>query len=145
MLIRRAMAMTMAVLLVVGLVPASALAQQAAGSISGKVIEHITFGDYNVLVRDVTTGQIVAQSPLGAQGQFAFAGLTTGHTYLVELYSLKDKRVVSTQGPYTLTASALAKSSVIFGGGSKSTLLWLLAAGAGAASAVAIAEQSGSK
>jgi hypothetical protein len=145
MMIRRAVAASLAAVLVAGVVPA--MAQQATGAISGKATDEAKkpYADYTVQLRDAVSGQIVSTTPLDAQGAFSFADLPLSRRLLVELYNVKDKKVVCTEGPYPLVESAASRTGVNIDCGAAPAALWLLAAGAGTAAAVAVATQSASQ
>jgi len=145
---RRILAIAMAVLLV-GL-PTSAAAQQSViGSISGSIdAKTVKAGSYTVRLRDVMTGQVVKSEPLNPQGQFTFDKLPLGRKYLVELVDTAANKVVATQGPFALsTATSVVKTGVLVStvAGKVPAAMWLLATGAGVATAVATATESGSR
>jgi hypothetical protein len=146
---RRILAIAMAVLLV-GL-PTSAAAQQQSviGSISGSVdAKTMKAGSHTVRLRDVITGQVVKSGTLGPQGQFAFDQLPLGRKYMVELVDTTANKVVATQGPFTLSATAsVVKTGVLVSSAASRVpaALWLIAAGAGTAVAVATTTESGSR
>jgi hypothetical protein len=122
-------------------------AQQAPGALAGKATDEAKqpYTDYAVQIRDVTTGQVVQTRPLSAQGQFSFNALPLTKPYLVELFHQKERRVVCTEGPFTLTSTAPSKTDVSISCGKTPAALWLLLAGAGAAAAVAVATRSVSR
>jgi len=147
---RRILVIAMAVLLA-GL-PAAATAavpQSVIGSLSGSVnSKTLSAGSYTVRLRDVMSGQIIKTEALGAQGQFSFTELPLGHKYLVELYDTTLNKVVATQGPFLIsTATSVVQTGVMVSTVATKVpaALWLLAAGAGTASAVAVATQSASR
>jgi hypothetical protein len=146
---RRILAIAMAVLLA-GL-PTSAAAQQQSviGSISGSVdAKTMKAGAHAVRLRDVITGQVVKTGTLGPQGQFTFDQLPLGRKYMVELVDTAANKVVATQGPFTLSATAsVIKTGVLMSSAASKmpAALWLIAAGAGTAVAVATATESGSR
>jgi hypothetical protein len=148
---RRILAVTLAVLLVGLPAAASAAPQSVIGSISGSVDgKTLKGGNYVVRVRDVMSGQVIKSEALGAQGQFSFTGLPLGHQYLVELFDTTLSKVVGTIGAYTLsTATAVVVTGVVVSSAAAAAVvpaaMWLLAAGAGTASAVALSTQSGSR
>jgi hypothetical protein len=149
MFTRRILAIAMAVLLV-GLPTAAAAAQPQSviGSISGSIdTKNLKAADYTIRLRDVMGGQVIQTGTLTPTGQFTFAQLPLGRTYMVELVDKASNKVVGTQGPFMLsTATSVVKSGVIVStASSKSTMLWLLAAGAGTAATVSAATASGSR
>lgn len=146
---RRILVIAMAVLLAgVPGAAAAAAPQSVIGSISGSVdSKTLQSGSYSVRVRDVASGQVLKSEAVGAQGQFSFTGLPLGQKYLVELVDSSNK-VVATQGPFTLSvATSVARTGVMVStvAAKVPAALWLLAAGAGTASAVAISTESASR
>jgi hypothetical protein len=129
----------------VGMSPA--FAAQATGVIGGKANDEAKkpYNDYTVQLRDAGTGQIVATVPLDAQGKFSFGSVAESTKLLVELYNTKQNKVVCTEGPYTLTTSVTSKTDVNIDCGKAPAALWLLAAGAGTAAAIAFATRSASQ
>jgi hypothetical protein len=142
---RRIVATGLAVLLACGASPL--LAQQANGSLTGKATDEARqpYSDYQVQLRDAATGQVVSTVPLNAQGQFSFSNLQLSRRFLVELYHARESRVVCTEGPYTLAATATSRTDVNIDCGKAPAAWWLLAAGAGTAAAVALATNSASQ
>lgn len=143
--IQRMVATALAVIMAVGTAPA--LAQQTTGTVGGKATDEAKkpYTDYVVQLRDVTSGQVASTKPLDPQGQFSFLGVGVPQTYLVELVKVKDKKIVCTEGPYALTLAVPNKLDVNISCGKAPAALWLLLAGAGAATAIAIADRSTSK
>jgi len=139
----------MAVLLV-GL-PSAASAQipSVLGSISGSIdAKTVKAGSYTVRVRDVMDGQVVKSEPLSPKGEFTFNQLPLGKKYVIELVDNATNKIVATQGPIVLgTATAVVKTGVVLSmaSGKVPAAMWLLAAGAGTAGAVAAATQSSSR
>lgn len=133
-------------LMAVGLTPA--FAQQANGVLSGTADDEANqpYSDYAVQLRDPANGQVAGTTPLTPQGRFVFQNVEAGRRLLVELYNTRENRVVCTEGPFVLAASATAqnasKTDVNIDCGKVPAALWLLAAGAGAAAAIAVATQS---
>jgi hypothetical protein len=139
----RFLATTLAVFMAIGMTPA--MAQQASGVLGGKATDEAKqpYSDYNVQLRDVSSGQVVGTSPLNAQGQFTFNNLQLSKKFLVEL--TKQNHVVCTEGPFALGGSMTSKTDVNIDCGKAPAALWLLAAGAGTAAAVAVAVRSPSQ
>ena len=139
---RRFLAAGLAALLTVGVSPA--LAQQANGSIAGKATDEARqpYSDYTVQLRDAATGQVAGTVTLGTQGQFSFSGLQLSQRFIVELYNTKESKVVCTEGPYVLATGAPSKTDVNIDCGKAPAALWLLAAGAGTAAAIALTTNS---
>ena len=125
----------------------SVAARQATGALAGKATDEAKkpYTDYAVQLRDVNTGLFVTSTPLNDKGQFSFGELTLAKRYLVELFKIKDKKVICTEGPYSLTAEKPQKLDVNINCGKVPAAFWLLAAGAGAGAAVAVATRSTSK
>jgi hypothetical protein len=143
MITRRVVAGVTALFLAVGAAPM--MAQQAAGVLGGKATDEARkpYTDYSVQLRNPVNGQVVATRPLTAQGQFTFSDVALNQKMLVELVNLKQNKVVCTEGPFTLSAPALtSKTDVNIDCGKPPMSAWLLAAGAGAASAVALGRRS---
>lgn len=138
---RRFLAAGLAALLMGG---TPALAQQATGTIAGKATDEARqpYSDYSVQLRDAASGQIAATAPLSGQGQFSFADLQLSRRFLVELFNTRESKVVCTEGPYVLAAGAPNKTDVNIDCGKAPAALWLLAAGAGTAAAIALATNS---
>jgi hypothetical protein len=145
MRIQRIVAIVLVAVIGLGAVPA--LAQQMAGTIAGKASDEAKqpYSDYAVQLRDVASGQVVNTLPLNLQGQFSFTGVALTNRYLVELVQVKEKKIVCTEGPYSLTTTMTSKTDVNISCGKVPAAIWLLAAGAGAAAAVAVATRSTSR
>jgi hypothetical protein len=80
------------------------------------------------------------------KGLFSFANVELNQRMLVELVNLKQNKIVCTEGPFVLSAPALTnKTDVNIDCGKPPAALWLLAAGAGAAAAIAIGTRSASQ
>jgi hypothetical protein len=147
MITRRFVAIMLALFMAVGLAPL-ALAQQTLGILGGKASDEAKkpYEDYSVQLRNPQTGQVVATQPLSAQGQFSFDKVELNQKMLVELFNQRQNKVVCTEGPFVLSAPAQpSKTDVNIDCGKRPTAAWLLAAGAGAASAIAIGTRSASK
>ena len=126
----------------------AALAQQTSGMLAGKATDEAKkpYSDYAVQLRDVATGQIAVSQSLNDQGQFSFSGVQMSRRYLVELFQIKERKVVCTEGPYMLSAPSLPnKTDINIDCGAAPAVLWLLLAGAGAAGTIAIVTRSASK
>jgi hypothetical protein len=147
-MIRRAFAAGLALSLAVGGAhPLLAQQRSTAGAISGKATDEARkpYTDYTVQLRDADTGQIVTTVPLDAKGLYSFSNLELSRKFLVELYSVKDKEIICTEGPYPLAPSVSVRTDVNIDCGAAPAALWLLAAGAGTVAAVAVATESGSQ
>jgi hypothetical protein len=147
MSIRRSLALALTLGLAAGTLPTVlSAAPQQTGVIAGKATDEAKkpYSNYTVRLRDVVAGQIATTVPLDPQGRFSFNAVTLATRYLVELFSTKDNKVVCTEGPYTLTASALNKTDVNINCGTNPAAWWLAAAG-GAAALIAVAVRSASR
>jgi len=151
MSMHRSLALVLALSLTAG--AASAWAQAAElqniGLIAGKATGEAKkpYSDYTVQLRDVSTGQRASSVPLGTDGRFSFSGVTLTKKYLIELYQVKNNKIVCTAGPYTLSApSVISKTDVNINCGSNSALRWLAIAlvGAGTGAALAVGTRDGS-
>lgn len=143
-MIRRLTAYVLTAILAIGVSPIL-LAQQ--GTISGRADDEARrpFTEWSVQLMDLMTNQISATSPVDREGRFAFTGVTPDKRYLVQLFSIKENRVVCTEGPYSIVApNMLSRTDVNIDCG-KPPALWLLAAAAGVAVGVAAATQSSSQ
>jgi hypothetical protein len=143
-MIRRILSASLAASLAMGVAP-TLLAQQ--GSISGRATSEARrpYTDYNVQLVDTATKQLTGTVPLDDRGQFAFTGVEGDKQYLVQLFNLKENKIVCTEGPYALIApNQLIKNDVNINCG-KPVALWLLAAAAGVATTAAVVTQSGSQ
>jgi hypothetical protein len=118
---------------------------QKIGVIAGKASDEAKkpYADYVVQLRDVSTGQRASAVPLAADGRFSFSGVSLSRKYLVELYQVKQNRIVCTAGPYALAApSTISKTDVNINCGTNPAVYWLVVAGAGTALAVALGVRS---
>jgi len=147
MSLQRSIALVLACSLTAG--AGSAFAQaaesQSVGVIAGKASDEAKkpYSDYTVQLRDVSTGQRASAVPLGVDGRFSFTGVTLTRKYLVELYQVKQNKIVCTAGPYALSApSVISKTDVNINCGTNPAVYWLVVAGAGTALAVALGVRS---
>ena len=143
-MIRRILSASLAASLAVGVGP-TLLAQE--GSISGRATSEARkpYTDYNVQLVDTATKQLAGTVPLDDKGQFAFASVAGDKQYLVQLFNIKENKIVCTEGPYALIApNQLNKNDVNINCG-KPVALWLLAAAAGVATTAGVVIQSGSQ
>jgi len=143
---RQVLSLALATAVVVSTSPV--FAQQAPGTLAGKATDEARepYTDYAVQVRDVTTGQVIQTQQLGLQGLFSFTNkVSLARPYLVELFHQKERRVICTEGPFTLTEKAPSKLDVNVNCGKVPAAFWILLAGAGAGAAVAVATRSQSR
>jgi hypothetical protein len=142
---RKILAIALAAFMAVGVTPS--FAQQTNGIISGTADDEANkpYSDYSVQLRDAATGQIVSTTSLNDQGRFSFESVGMSRRMLVELVNVKQKDVVCTEGPIVLTPQGMSKTDVNIDCGKVPAAFWILAAGAGAAAAVALGEESGSQ
>lgn len=140
MTIRRSVATALAIALFAGATPI--LAQQ--GLLAGKASDAGNRPqDHVVQLRDVTSGQILATTPLTPQREFSFGGLELTPRYQVELVNTRENRVVCTEGVFELSPTSMSKTDIDI---KCRTPLgwWLLGAAAGITGAAALATQSSS-
>ena len=133
-----------AIALAMALGVTTSFAQQTSGIISGSADDEANqpYSDYSVQLRDPATGQIVSTVQLNAQGQFSFDNVALSRRLLVELINVKNKATVCTEGPYSLAPGQPSKTNVNIDCGRKvPTSLWILAAGAGTAAAIGLANK----
>ena len=149
-MMRRVAAVALMAALTVGSAPALVRAQgqgQGNGAVGGKATDEAKkpYSDYQVLLRDIATGQVVATVPLDPQGLFSFGSLGLSKKYLVELYHTQKNKIVCTEGPFSLSSTMITKMDVNINCGTNPALWWILAAGAGTAGAIAVAVASNAK
>lgn len=142
--IRRALVAFLALTVALSTAPVTA---QAPGTLGGKATDEARepYTDYAVQLRDVATGQVVLTRQLSVEGLFTFPGVALTKPHLIELYHQKERRVICTEGPFTLTDKAPSKLDVNVSCGKVPAAFWLILAGAGSAAAVAVAARSGSR
>jgi hypothetical protein len=140
---QRVVATVLVVFLTAGSLPA--FGQVTSGTIAGKATDEAKkpYSDYVVQLRDVATGLVANTQPLDPQGQFGFLQTSVPGTYLVELVKVNEKKIVCTEGPYALNTAKPSKLDVNINCGKAPAAIWLLAAGA--AAAIAVAKRSNSK
>ena len=117
---------------------------RASASSAGKASDEAKkpYTDYTVQLRDVSTGQRASTVPLGIDGRFSFSGVTLTKKYLVELYQVKQNKIVCTAGRTLSTPALISKTDVNINCGTNSAVRWLAVAGAGTAIAVALGVRS---
>jgi hypothetical protein len=131
--------------LAVSLGVAPLVAQDATGTLGGRAVDEARkpYTNYTVQLRDVANAQIVQTAPLTNEGLFSFQKLTLAKNYLVELVDVRDKKVVCSEGPYLLASpNATVKNDVNIDCGVSPAALWLILAGAGTATAIAVTQAS---
>ncbi len=124
------------------------LAQDTLGTISGRAVDEARepYSNFSVQLRDVANGQVVQTAPLTAQGLFSVGKLTLSKRYLVELVDLRARKIVCSEGPYLLSSpDAITRNDVNIDCGVSPAALWLILAGAGTATAIAVTEASPSR
>lgn len=142
---KRALVVVLTSLLVAGMSPASSLAQQpVTGSVTGRATDaRRPFTDYVIQLRNADTGLVVGTTPLDIDGRFAFPTVGLNQKYLIELYHVKANHIVCTEGPFGLTGQgATSRLEVNIDCGVSPALLWIILAGVGSATAVAVASGS---
>ena len=82
---------------------------------------------------------------LDVDGKFSFSDVTLSKSYLVELVQIEKKKIVCTEGPYTLRPTAPNKVDVNIQCGRVPAAIWLVAVAGGAGAAVAVGVRSRSK
>jgi hypothetical protein len=148
MVLKKFCSATLVVMLVAGVSPLTAQQQVApTGSIAGRATDEARrpYSNYVVQLRDVDTGQIVNSVPLDSQGRYQFQNLPLSRHFLVELYNVRDREMICTEGPQTLTAIAAERNDLNIDCGATPAALWLLMAAAGAVAATGIVTQSASE
>lgn len=144
MSIRRALALGLMIALTAGVVPATVAAQEQTGMITGKAREaKKPYSDYVVQLRDIVTGRIMQTVSLSDDGSFSLAGVKANARHVVELFSRKANKVVCTEGPFVLSTDAPNKYNVMINCGATPSAWWLLVAGAGTATTIAVTQASG--
>jgi hypothetical protein len=146
MTIRRSLALALAGLLAAGSAPALLAAAQDTGLLSGRATARAQapYTNYQIQLRDPVTAQIIRTERLDDRGQFNIAALPLSRRYLLELFSVRENRVICTDGPFELTRNSPQRSNLNVCGSNPSALWLLLAgAGAGAAASIAVLKQSG--
>ena len=144
MSIRRTLALVLTFALASATLPAPiAAAPQGNGILGGRANDEakVPYTDWTVRLRDLTTNQVSSTVPLDAQGRFMFRGLSLGPRFVVELFSVKQNKVVCAEGPFILSTVLMSKTDVNINCGTNPALWWLAAAG-GAATAVAVGVRS---
>ena len=143
MSIRASLALTLVVAIAATSVPMSA---QNNGLLSGTAQNEAKqpYKDFRVDVRDVVSLQVVGTSPLDNKANFSVGNLGLTKKYQVELFNIKDNKVVCTEGPYELSTTKLSFTDVNINCGTNPAAWWLAAAG-GAAAAIALGVRSPSK
>ncbi len=132
---RKALAVLVAVALVVVATPVP-VAAQSQGQIAGTAKNEAKkpYADYQVRARVAGAAEVATTGQLDENGNFALGRLALGK-YVVELFNVKEKRVVCTEGPYDITQSLLIKTDVNIDC-KRVPVAWLLLAAAGAAGLV---------
>jgi hypothetical protein len=136
MLMRQLTALTLAIVLACFAGPL-AFAQQPSGRLAGTAKDEAKkpYSNYTVRAR-----AIAARADLDPTAKFVLPNLDNGQ-YLVEL--VKANKVVCTEGPFTLTATAPAKDNVNISCGVPNEY-WLLAAAAAGVTAAIVTRQPAS-
>jgi hypothetical protein len=122
--------------------------QSATGTISGRAVDEARrpYTNYTVQLRDVANGQVVQTVPLGDEGAFSASKLPLETRYLVELVDVRARKIVCSEGPYLLASpNALTRPDVNIDCGMSPAALWLILAGAGTATTIAVTQASPSQ
>lgn len=143
---QRVIAAAMALTLSIGLTPMAAQ-QPQTGTIAGRATNEARrpYTNYVVQLRDAETAQIVATTPLNANGGYEFANVRIDQPHLVELYNVRDRQLICTEGPYALTERVVRRTDMNIDCGATPAALWLLAATTGAVSAIGLTTASPSQ
>lgn len=138
--------MVLSLVLAVGVAPLTAQ-QPVVGAISGRATNEARrpYTNYLVQLRDADTGQVVQTTPLDTQGRYQFTNVTLSRPYLVELFNVRDKEMICTEGPQTLTRDVNRRTDLNIDCGAAPAAIWLLTAAAGAVAAVGLVTQSASQ
>ncbi len=146
MFMTRVIAAVLSLVLTVGLAPVAAQ-QPTLGAIAGRATNEARrpYSNYVVQLRDADTGQVVSSTPLDAQGRYQFSDLPLSRHYLVELFNVRDKEMICTEGPQTLTAEVNRRNDLNIDCGATPAAIWLLTAAAGAVAAIGVVTQSASE
>jgi len=131
----------------VGLSPMAAQQAAVTGIIAGRATDEARrpYANYIVQLRDADTGQIVTTVPLDSQGRYRFVDLPLERHFLIELYNVRDREMICTEGPQTLTPNANERNDLNIDCGATPAALWLLMAAVGAVAATGVVTQSGSE
>lgn len=140
-MMRRIVAVVVALALGLSMLPGQLIAQGVTGSLGG----HSRYQDpnYEVRIQNVDTGQILGMAKLDSDGNFLVGNLLLPGNFLIVLYDLDDMEPVCTEGPFMLSpenAGSAAKLDVEIrcGRTPAALLLGILAGGLGLATAFAI-------
>jgi hypothetical protein len=141
---RRILALVLATTLAAGSMPGVFAAQQENGSVSGKATSEAKapYSNYLVQLRDPATAQVIRSGQLTDRGLFTIGSLPLSRRFIVELYNVRENRVVCTEGPYLLVPQDATRTNIDINCGT-SPAWWLLLAGAGAAASIATLTASG--
>ena len=117
------------------------------GTISGRAASEARkpYTNYNVRLVDVSNRQIAADTPLDQQGQFAFTGVQVDKQYLVQLFDLRENKIVCTEGPYPLIAPDQISKTDVNIKCKKPVAALILGSAAALAATAGLAFQSGSQ
>jgi len=132
MLFRKTMAVALMVALVVLAIPAG-MGAQSGGQILGTAKDEAKkpYEDYQVRARIVGEAVVATTTNLDQNAGFSLGALGPGR-YIVELYNLRERKVVCTEGPFELSATTPMRPDVKIDCG-RVPVAWLLLAAAGAA------------
>lgn len=143
MTIRRTVALALALVLAAGSTASLQAQAPQPGVLGGTGSDKAKqpYSDYSIRLRAADSRSVLRTTTMDSQGQFSFTGLALSQRYLVELFSMKDNKIVCTEGPFVLTAELASKTDVNIDCGRNPTA-WLIAAGAGAALLAATTQSS---
>lgn len=131
MLIRKLIALSLALALAIMAVP-HVFAAQSAARIGGTAKDEAKkpYEDYQVRARVADGKDIVATVGLDQRAGFELTSLNPGK-YIVELYNTRERKVVCTEGPFNITTPETLLQNVEIDCGRVPVAWLLLAAAAG--------------
>ncbi len=143
MSVQRPLAILLSATLILG-GPTAWAAQPSTGPLVGRISDESKrpFVTYAVQLRDTSSGKLLTTEAIDPQGRFVFKAVPIGAPYLLELVRVKDSRIVCTAGPYVVNSDPKLTPSVDLDCGRTPAGFWVLAAAAGTAGLLAIADRS---
>lgn len=132
MLIRKLIAMSLALALAVMAVPHALVAQAAKAQIGGTAKDEARkpYEEFQVRARVADGKEIVATTGLDQQAGFMLTALNPGK-YMVELYNTRERKVVCAEGPFEIITPETFLQDVEIDCGRVPVAWLLLAAAAG--------------
>jgi hypothetical protein len=125
----------------------SAVGHTQEGVISGRATgaAQRPYTDYNVQLVDISNKEVAGTVKLDDRGRFIFMDVPVERQYLVHLYSVRENRILCTEGPYALVAPKAVHKSDVNINCSRPAAEWLLVAAVGTAATIAVITQSSSQ